>query len=336
MILGFSLVGIIVYSVGNNKSSLAIKNKIYDNSQYLSQTQPLASPQASASNLRIINGETLESSAPSFLVSGEAVASLYGGGNNFGNKEGNEIKEYIVQKGDTLTSIAKKFSISLNTILWANHLSSKSVLKQGQKLTILPVSGLLHVVKQGDTLSEIASLYKSKVKDIESINGIQGEKIFTGDILIVPNGVMPKRTDSYYKTVPLANSYFICPIPAPCRITQGLHWFNAVDFSNGKCGEPVFAAAGGKVQRTGYTSLGGNYVRIIHPNGVVTYYGHLSKITVLAGENVYQGEVIGYVGHTGYTIPRGPAGCHVHFDVRFAKNPFAKYPVGTEVALLGR
>ena len=69
---------------------------------------------------------------------------------------------------------------------------------------------------------------------------------------------------------------------------------------------------------------------ILHPNGVVTYYGHLSKIIVSQGAKVYQGQIIGYMGYSGRTIPAGPAGCHLHFDVRFAQNPFSQFSKGTQ------
>jgi len=93
-------------------------------------------------------------------------------------------------------------------------------------------------------------------------------------------------------------------------------------FSNKSCGEPVYAAAGGTIQRIGYHTMGGNYVRVLHPNGVVTYYGHLVRAAMSSGTKVFQGEIIGYTGHSGYTIPAGPAGCHLHFEVRGATNPF--------------
>ncbi len=235
-----------------------------------------------------------------------------------------EIMEYAVEEGDTISSVAQKFGISENTILWANELPQGSLLKLGQELIILPVSGAMHLVRPSDTLSEIASWYKADAENIVEYNGLaSSSEIFTGDLLIIPGGIMP-RTLPQGRLTPVPNSYFIYPIPAPHRITQGLHSFNATDFSNGVCGESVYAAAGGTVQQTGYTSLGGNYVRILHPNGVVTYYGHLSSILALKGARVYQGQTVGYTGYTGYTIPRGPGGCHVHFEVRGAANPFAK------------
>lgn len=237
----------------------------------------------------------------------------------------NKIIHYITEEGDTLSSIAQDFGVSLETILWANDLSAKSKLKSGQELIILPVSGVMHLVRGGETVSKIAKDYKVKTEEVLSFNGIgQDEKIFAGDILIIPGGkIIPKKTilKPQFATVP--NSYFICPV-SRCNITQGLHWYNAVDFSTGECGSPVFAAAQGLIQKTGYQNVAGNYIRILHPNGVVTFYGHLSKIIVKQNQQVSQGEIIGYIGHSGYTIPRGERGCHLHFDVRGGINPFAR------------
>jgi murein DD-endopeptidase MepM/ murein hydrolase activator NlpD len=230
-----------------------------------------------------------------------------------------EVFQYEVEQGDTSPLLAKKFGVSLSTILWANDLKETSTLKLGQELLILPVSGTLHLVRSNDTISEIASWYQAPAESIVEFNHLDSPSgIFAGDFLIIPNGIMPK-TLPQGRLTPLANSYFIWPLPAPHRITQGLHAFNAVDMANGACGESVYAAAAGTVQKTGYTRIGGNYVRIIHANGVVTYYGHLSAILVSPGAKVFQGQIIGYTGKTGFA-----SGCHVHFEVRGAANPFAK------------
>lgn len=235
-----------------------------------------------------------------------------------------EIKEYIVTEGDNLFKIAQKFNISLETILWANNLSQNSLIRPGQKLTILPTSGVLHLVKKGETLSQIAELYGVSMKKIYEFNSLDEEgKIYIGDLLVIPGGKPLIKTSKIYSSIPLASNYFICPILKPCRITQGLHWYNAVDFSHGRCGDPVLASAGGVVQKIGYNKIAGKYIRILHPNGIITFYGHLSKIIVFSGQKVSQGEIIGYIGHTGYTIPSGPKGCHLHFEVRGARNPFA-------------
>jgi len=272
-------------------------------------------------DLFFIQENSVRASTNPTLVTPKVFGTLVGTESDI--KERKEILEYIIQEGDNLWNLAQKFDISLNTILWANNLNKNSVLVPGQKLIILPVSGTIHHVQKGETLSQIAKLYKIDIEEIISFNEIENERIFAGDILIVPNGKMPTRRYSPSQ-VPLASSYFICPISSPCRITQGLHWYNAIDFSNGYCGEPVFAVAGGLVQKTGYHKIAGNFIRLEHSNGVITFYGHLSRILVVPGQQVSQGQKIGTTGYSGYTIPAGPAGCHVHFEVRGARNPFAR------------
>jgi len=320
--IGFCLLSLIAFFIFQKEKPFSVRKNIFDKKQYLFSQQGVKAIEPFKINT--INNLFLSQSSPPFLISGKTLGSLA----SFSGRR--EIERYIVKKGDTISSIASKFDISVNTILWANDLSKNSFIKPGKELIILPVSGVLHMVRPGDTLSGIATAYKVSMKKIVDLNGlIDPEDIFAGDLLIIPGAKKPLLVKSYVKAS--SSKSFICPIPAPCRITQGLHWFNAVDFSNGKCGEPVFAVAGGTIQRTGYTSLGGRYVRIKHLNGVITYYGHLSQIAVRPGQTVHQGQIIGYVGHTGNTRPKGPAGCHVHFDVRFAKNPFASYPVGSQL-----
>lgn len=256
---------------------------------------------------------------PPVTVTPQILGAIIGG---FDSDISDEIIKYVVEEKDTTSSIAKQFNISINTILWANDLTASTTLKKGQVLTILPVSGALHLVRPSDTISEIAGWYKADADDIVSFNGLaSAAEIYAGDLIVIPGGTQPKILPSGRLT-PIPNSYFIYPIPAPYRVTQRLHPYNAVDFSNGKCSESVYAAAGGTIQRTGYTSLGGRYVRIIHPNGVVTYYGHLLSVLVKPGDRVFQGQIVGYTGNTGYTVPAGSAGCHLHFEVRGAVNPF--------------
>jgi LysM repeat protein len=248
--------------------------------------------------------------------------------------ESGEITEYVVQSGDSLGSIATNFDISLNTILWANDLTRSSVIRPGQKLVILPTSGIIHHVGKGNTLSGIAETYKGEVDEIIAFNDISEEgDIYVGDILIVPDGVQPPPSypSPTYTQIPVASSYFIYPVSSPFRITQRLHWYNAIDFANkgNSCGKPVFAAAGGEILkvRYGYNQGSGNYVRILHPNGLITHYGHLQKILVIPGQKVSQGEMVGLIGYSGRTIPAGPSGCHLHFGLyssqgRPPTNPF--------------
>ena len=318
------LIGGLFYSLADNTPD----SKISDNYNQQSQENKgffvdskndsrLESP-----DFDLIQENSLLAACPPITVTAQVLGSLGGG---TAPQSRTEIIEYVVESGDTLSSIAEKFDISLNTVLWANDLSKKSIISVGKKLVILPVSGALHLVRQGDTLSEIAETYKGDIEEIASFNDLSEKKdIFIGDLLVIPGGKMP-ASPIYYANVPLSDSYFIFPTQG--IVTQGLHWYNAIDVAN-KCGTPILAAAGGEVQRVGYNTWpAGNYVQILHPNGIVTFYGHLSKILVEAGEKVSQGRTIGYMGRTGLTT-----GCHLHFDVRNATNPLAKYPLGSKIS----
>jgi len=278
--------------------------------------------------MTLIGGNSLVGISPPSTIKPQVLGTVLGSlEQEAGIRTG--IIEYIVEPGDNLSSIAAKYEISLETILWANELSSKSIIQPGQKLIILPVSGIVYHIKKGDTLSEIAETYKGKVSEIIEFNELSSQgDIFIGDILIIPNGEMPPPPKkSYYAAsqVPLGSSYFICPHSAR-YITQGLHWYNAIDFG-GKCGDPIYAAAAGAVQRVkyGWNAGAGNYLTILHPNGVVTMYGHLQKSLVAPGQQVSQGQIIALMGGQPGTPGAGSStGCHVHFSVSGSRNPFAR------------
>lgn len=79
----------------------------------------------------------------------------------------------------------------------------------------------------------------------------------------------------------------------------------AVDF-----GTPVYATAAGTVEQAGWNGGYGRFIRLNHGNGYVTAYGHMSGLAVSAGQQVIKGEIIGFVGSTGYST--GP---HLHYEV---------------------
>jgi murein DD-endopeptidase MepM/ murein hydrolase activator NlpD len=84
-------------------------------------------------------------------------------------------------------------------------------------------------------------------------------------------------------------------------------------------GTPVWAVSSGKIQFAGRNGGYGNLVEITHGSGIVTRYGHLSRISVRSGQKISQGQVIGKVGSTGAST--GP---HLHFE--FLRNGTAVSP----------
>ncbi|OHA84588.1 MAG: hypothetical protein A2408_02975 [Candidatus Yonathbacteria bacterium RIFOXYC1_FULL_52_10] len=240
-----------------------------------------------------------------------------------------QISAYTVRKGDTLAEVAKMFNVTSQTIMWANDLTSKS-LKEGQELTILPVSGVRYTVKRGDTIAGIAKKYGGDAQEIQDFNDLSPSTLIAGRIIMIPGGELPVSTPSTPRvstglassgTTAAPSGYFVRPLSGGHK-TQGIHGYNGVDIG-APTGTPVYASAGGEVVISKYSAGNpwfggyGNYVVIRHSNGTQTLYAHLSSNFVSVGERVAQGQTIGAVGNTGRST-----GSHLHFEVRGARNPF--------------
>ncbi|MBI1975175.1 MAG: peptidoglycan DD-metalloendopeptidase family protein [Parcubacteria group bacterium] len=235
---------------------------------------------------------------------------------------------YEVQEGDSPATIAAHFGISFQTILWANNLTQDSVIQPGQRLVILPVSGVLHEVKAGETMGELGRIYGVSEAKIAAMNGIASpDNLSAGMKLVVPGGEpQGARLAAASAVRELAQrlaGFFRAP-------TTGWNWgklhrVNAVDIANA-CGTPVYAAASGFVTSSkagGWNSGYGSMIQVNHANDTSTVYAHLSGVLVSDGAYVNQGDLIGTIGNTGRT--HGPTGCHLHFEVRGGPNPFVRY-----------
>lgn len=266
--------------------------------------------------VEIIDVSALKSSQRTSSEESESSAT------NTGN-----VSVYEVSKGDSLGEIAQMFDVSTNTIIWANDLEG-STIQPGQSLVILPMSGVRHEVKEGDTLRSIADKYNGDIDEIREFNEIEEDvALSVGDYVDIPDGEVqetvstpsPEASSSPSPAPSSGGGWLIRPISGGIK-TQGLHGYNAVDLAAPK-GTNVMASAPGTVITTksdrGWNGGYGNYVIVEHANGVQTLYSHLGSVLVSRGQYVVQGQVLGHIGMTGKTT--GP---HVHFEVRGATNPF--------------
>jgi LysM repeat protein len=294
-----------------------------------SQTMPLLQSSPSPINSASVGGGDIN------IVDGNALLSENGPSGTVADINdtvtNGTISRYIVRKGDSLSSIAKMFGVSTNTIVWANDISGKSI-KEGQELVILPVSGVIHTVAKGETLSSIAKKYKGDLAEIQQFNSLDStSKLAIGDTVIIPDGDAGSKVSTAKTSVTGATSlikgtdnvpsyagYYMLPISGG-RKTQGLHGYNAVDYAI-PVGSSLVAAAGGEVviaKTTGWNGGYAEYIVISHYNGSQTVYGHLSAVYVTPGQRVTKGQLIGLTGNTGNST--GP---HLHLEIRGAKNPF--------------
>jgi murein DD-endopeptidase MepM/ murein hydrolase activator NlpD len=259
------------------------------------------------------------------LVPDMAMADTYVGS----DVASTQISSYVVREGDTLSEIAEMFSVSVNTIMWANDINRATSLRAGQTLIILPVTGIKYTIKGGDTIKGIAATYKADLNEILSYNDLTlNSTLVVGQTILIPDAEIqvsvPTRTASsgtnpaHDTNGPNYAGYYTRPVVGGTR-TQGLHGYNGVDIA-GPVGMPIYAAATGRVIASsvgGWNGGYGNLIIISHNNGTQTVYAHNSKNLVSLGDIVEQGQKIALMGATGKAT-----GSHVHFEIRGAKNPF--------------
>ena len=247
---------------------------------------------------------------------------------------------YLVQPGETISAIAEKFKISVETILWQNNLNAKSVIKAGNQLEILSVTGVMHKVKSGENIGSIAKKYKVEQEKIISANNLFdvndikiGQKvIIPGGKLIVPYVSKPNLAQKNVPTVSPISKLFLPPTqgilssgmlwPTSVRIiTQYFSWRHmGLDIAGPK-GTPLYASDDGEVVLSGWSTGYGYNILIDHGNGRRTRYAHNSKLYVEKGDQVVKGQTIAAMGSTGWST-----GSHIHFEVIVGgvkKNPLA-------------
>ncbi len=283
-----------------------------------SQTESIEQLQASVPVLA-----TTTAVAPDFYTfQAEAVRQYRGG----------EIITHAVSEGETLSSIAERYGLSVDTILWENDLKETSAIKPGQELKILPIDGVRHQVRRGDTIYTVAKRYGLDNSQAQMIvdypfNEFLNDETFelvAGQWLMIPEGVAPAAASSTTQPARqapraqftpdagsvVAHGQFIWP--ASGRITQGYRFYHrAIDIAN-QGGGPILAADAGVVTTAGWPDGGGygNRVVIDHGNGFRTLYAHLSTVQVQIGQRVNRGDVLGQMGSTGRST-----GVHLHFEL---------------------
>jgi LysM repeat protein len=312
-----------VFSPTSAKAQIESANT-KDNSQTMSLLEaPVKSGKEAPDILFSPDGAVANESGPSGMIS-----DLFDE-----RSEESKISTYVVQPGDTVSGIATKFGVSVNTILWSNDIKKAALVKPGMELVVLRVTGVKHKVQKGDTLQSIANKYNGEISDIEDYNGIDSNnKLVVGDTVIIPGGEIKaapqkatpakKIVDKVQTTVGnIANTvsgYFTRPATG-ARVRGISSGHKGVDI-DGVTGDPIYAAADGTVavsRSSGYNGGFGLYVAVNHDNGTQTLYAHMSKVHVSAGESVKKGQVIGLIGNTGRS-----EGDHLHFEVHGAANPF--------------
>lgn len=262
--------------------------------------------------------------------------------------------QYTVQEGDTLVSVAAKFGLQPETILWANQeklADNPHNLRIGQTLAILPVDGAYHRSSAGDQLDAIAKFYHANSEDIlsfpgnhlrpEEIGDLTNPTFVAGTWLIIPGGsrgFVTRRVPPITRQDPAAAK--ILGVGACEEIREGpagsgnfiwptnAHYLAGYDYLP-QANHPgidvaidqdgsVFAADSGVVVYSGWNEWGyGNLVVVDHGNDWQTVYANLSELYVVCGQIIWQGGVVGLVGEVDTSSSLIPSNPFVHFEMMF-------------------
>ena len=266
-----------------------------------------------------VKGALADFTPPSAVVTSLDL-SAYGVQTQVSDKPRDQIITYSIQKGDTLSTVAQKFGVSVDTIKWQNNIKSDS-LSIGDQLKIPPVTGIVHKVSEGETIYSIAKKYKTEPQKIlnfpfNDFADLDTFALSVGQSLIVPDGVMPEAVrliaPSYSFSQLAAGGTGQFSWPTNGLVTQYPIWYHmAFDIAN-PSQPPITAAGEGTVILVEYLTYGyGRHAIIDHGNGLSTLYAHMTEIYVKAGDKVGRGQVIGKMGSTGRST-----GTHLHFEVR--------------------
>jgi murein DD-endopeptidase MepM/ murein hydrolase activator NlpD len=246
---------------------------------------------------------------------------------------------YEVQPGDTVSTIAARFGLQPDSLVWNNvEINDQDVLAVGQLLRIPATDGIIHEVRLDETLSDVAARYAVDLSAITTFtsNGIaEPDDIQEKQLIFVPGGTIappppPEPAAAAEPAQPAGGDAAAAPAAPPAvpfTPSAGLIWPTSGPISSYMCpshplgididlynnpNAPILAATAGVVTFAGGDPCCsyGLYVVIVSPGGIETLYAHLSSINVVQGQQVAQGDVLGYGGCTGYCT-----GNHLHFEV---------------------
>ena len=218
-----------------------------------------------------------------------------------------------VEQGRTQLQEAKDELAVLETQLAEERAEADEILVElASNQKELEASGAVYEQLEAEVrqqITETQAAYEAALADEEAQRQIEAarQEAASGSIstpsspsssgFIYPLGASGFVTDAYgYRYHPIYGYYKFHP---------------AVDFAVPQ-GTPIYATKSGTVTAATYNEYNGYYVAINHNDGYTSLYAHMTNFVVSVGQTVSQGEVIGYVGSTGYST--GP---HMHFEITY-------------------
>ena len=224
-----------------------------------------------------------------------------------------------VAPGETLESIARKYSLIPATLMGMNPALREKNVAVGSEIVIPPYNGIRVEIPTGQTWQQVAANYKVRADVLFEINGCQR----------APRGVFVPGVNwtPGRPTVPVAGALAGYPLPSVATVALNYGWqihpnTGKVFFNSGidllaAPGTSVLAVSAGTVAFAGSQGSYGNLVVVNHQRGRQSRYAHLQSVAVRTGQTVNHGSLLGTVGLTGK--PNGSKS-HLHFEVRYSSS----------------
>ncbi len=208
---------------------------------------------------------------------------------------------HIIKKGETLYSLSRKYSVSLDDILKINNIDDPQTIREGYSL-IIKEDKNTYTVKKGDTLYSIARSNNVGIKELIDENNITkktiikvGQKIYLPDTIKNQNdkiAVKEEKIPSAVKNTVNKDDFF-WPVDGQIEKLNGKLQGSKI---SAKKGEPVYSVSSGRVVWEGPYRGFGRVIFIESDGGYVYVYGGNEKTIVSVGDMVEPGSEIGYIG----------------------------------------
>jgi len=232
---------------------------------------------------------------------------------------------YTIQRGDTVTKLARRFGLEQESILFNNfELRDPDRLPVGGELTVPGADGVVYTVKLGDTLSAIADNFAAEIDDILAYEGnrlASANHLVEGETILLVGGSASATFGGFAAGPVFAIPDFRWPMGGVLTDFFGAPRSNSFGFHAGidlsaPTGTFIGATAPGIVIQAGWDGSFGLNVLVDHGGGVISRYSHMDHIDVLLGAFVEAGTLLGFVGQTGFAT--GP---HLHFEILMGGTP---------------
>lgn len=300
----------LLFGYMENEDALAVKNKTKENVSSDLALVPLSKASSSVDPNIKTDETTIRNADQQSIITLAASQS-----SNIAQdpEEDGGVKMYTVAQGDTISSIAAKNKVSVNTILWANDIDNVDSIMPGDTLFILPVSGIKYTVKAGDTIESIADKYKAEKDKIVAFNELPADgKLEQGQEIIIPDGQgqtaqpeKPKPADSVIERRQYASSEGGTPTVSGGKKLDGKAG-TGHKFPYGYCtwyvAQKRYVPWGGNAGTWLYRAKAMGYATGKTPKAgaiVVTtenrYYGHVALVEKVNGDTITVSEM-NYVG----------------------------------------